>query len=73
MWETDMRNIGAFAPNGALPRPTQAGTTAVALNATGRPARRLLLAIVVRLVAAHRRQQAAAVDRALRYGLAAID
>jgi hypothetical protein len=67
-----VRNITAFAPDGAWPQPTRTGGAA-APNAPGRPARRLLRAIVARVIAAYRRRRAAAVDRALRYGLAAID
>jgi hypothetical protein len=74
-WEMDVQILASVAPQGAVPWSARAGLTTVAAAPTvaGSPDRRLLLAIVARLIAAHRARQAAAVDRALRHGLAAID
>jgi hypothetical protein len=65
-----MRNIIALTLVRDLPEPTSAGPNT---QAPGRPDRRWLPAIGAMLIAAHRARQAAAVDRALRHGLAAID
>jgi hypothetical protein len=65
-----MRAAAVLTPNGAFLRPGQAVTSAAAAETS---ARRGLVAIIARLVAAHRARQVAAVDRVLRSGLAAID
>jgi hypothetical protein len=74
-WEMDVQILASVAPQGAVPWSARSGLTAAAAApaVAGSPDRRLLLAIVARLIAAHRARQAAAVDRALRHGLAAID
>jgi hypothetical protein len=73
-WEMDVQTLASVAPQGATPWSARAGLAAAAAApaVAGSPGRRLRI-IVDWLVAAHRARQTAAVERAFRHGLAAID